>query len=71
LLDRVEAAATLLGLDSNPDLAAFVEEYNIVAERYKHILAQEKGHRAANADKFPDDEEFPDDDEPPVEEQQQ
>jgi hypothetical protein len=45
MIARVEAAATLLGIDSNPDLAAFATEYNIIASKYKQILAQEKGRR--------------------------
>jgi hypothetical protein len=48
LVDRVEALATLNGLDSSPELAEFVKEYNAVATRYKHILAIEKGKRAAS-----------------------
>ncbi|MDR0766824.1 MAG: hypothetical protein LBF09_07830, partial [Odoribacteraceae bacterium] len=49
-----EAAATLLGLDSNPDLATFVTEYNLIATRYKHLLAQEQGRRKAAAGKDDD-----------------
>ncbi|MDR2414524.1 MAG: DUF6261 family protein [Odoribacteraceae bacterium] len=48
LVDRVEALATLNGLDSSPELAEFVAEYNAMAARYKRILAIEKGRRAAS-----------------------
>jgi hypothetical protein len=51
MVARVEAAATLLGLDSNPDLAAFATEYNIIAGKYKQILAQEKGRRKSSSAK--------------------
>ncbi|MDR0765742.1 MAG: DUF6261 family protein [Odoribacteraceae bacterium] len=51
LIARVEASVTLLGLDSNPDLAAFVEEYNRIATRYKHVLAQQQGRRDAAREK--------------------
>ncbi|MDR0766452.1 MAG: DUF6261 family protein [Odoribacteraceae bacterium] len=49
MVARVEAAATLLGLDSNPDLAAFATEYNIIASKYKQTLAQEKGRRKSSS----------------------
>ncbi|MDR2414583.1 MAG: DUF6261 family protein [Odoribacteraceae bacterium] len=48
LVDRVEAIATLNGIDFTPELAEFVKEYNAMATRYKHILAIEKGRRAAS-----------------------
>ncbi|MDR1672866.1 MAG: DUF6261 family protein [Bacteroidales bacterium] len=44
ILDRIEALATIKGIDV---YAPFIREWNAVAERYKNILAQEKGRRAA------------------------
>ncbi|MDR0766581.1 MAG: DUF6261 family protein [Odoribacteraceae bacterium] len=55
VLARAEASATLLGLDSNPDLAAFVTEYNLIATHYKQILAVEQGRRKAAAGKDEND----------------
>jgi BMFP domain-containing protein YqiC len=47
MLDRIDAAAVLLGTGSNPDAAAFIHDYNEMAERYKLLLAQAQGRRAA------------------------
>jgi hypothetical protein len=51
ILARVEAMITLNGIDYTAGLAPFVSEYNILAERYKHRLAVEKGRRAAKREK--------------------
>ncbi|MDR0544398.1 MAG: DUF6261 family protein, partial [Odoribacteraceae bacterium] len=55
IVARVESIINLNGLDSSPELALFVKEYNEIAKRYKNILKQEQGRRKAHhAD--PDDE---------------
>ncbi|MDR2413701.1 MAG: hypothetical protein LBD64_01785, partial [Odoribacteraceae bacterium] len=51
LVNRVEAIVTLNGIDFTPELSGFVTEYNIIATRYKNILAQEKGRREAAKNK--------------------
>ncbi|MDR0544047.1 MAG: DUF6261 family protein [Odoribacteraceae bacterium] len=55
LLYRLEALVALNGLDSAEELAGFVREHNIIATRYKHILAQEQGRRRAAREKNKDD----------------
>jgi hypothetical protein len=47
ILDRVEAMIVLNGIDYTAGLAPFVNEYNALVERFQHILAIEKGRRAA------------------------
>jgi hypothetical protein len=48
ILERVEAQVTLYGLTStSSDYAPFVREYNALAERYKNILASQRGRRAS------------------------
>jgi hypothetical protein len=47
LITRVEAIVALNGIDFTPELSAFVTEYNILAGKYKKILALERGRRAA------------------------
>jgi hypothetical protein len=60
LLNRLDAIITLNGIDFSEELTGFVHGYNIVATRYKHILAQEQGRRKAAREKGenenPDDE---------------
>jgi hypothetical protein len=56
ILDRIEAMIILNGIDYTAALAPFVDEYNTLAERYKHRLAIEKGRRAANKDEEEEDE---------------
>jgi hypothetical protein len=48
IVARVESIINLNGLDSSPELALFVKEYNEIAKRYKNILAQEQGRRKAH-----------------------
>jgi hypothetical protein len=57
LLDRVEAMIVLNGIDYTTALAPFVAEFNALVERYKHVLAQAKGRRAAAKDKEEEEEE--------------
>jgi hypothetical protein len=45
ILARVEAMITLNGIDYTAGLAPFVSEWNVLADRYKHRLAIEKGRR--------------------------
>ncbi|MDR2414614.1 MAG: DUF6261 family protein [Odoribacteraceae bacterium] len=47
LLNRVEAIVTLNGMDFVPEMATFIAELNAITDRYKHILATERGRRAA------------------------
>jgi hypothetical protein len=47
MLDRIDAAAVLLGLSNNADMAGFIHDYNEMAGRYKLLLAQARGRRAA------------------------
>ena len=42
ILDRIEALALVNGIDA---YEAFIKELNAVSERYKNIMAQEKGDR--------------------------
>ncbi|MDR2413960.1 MAG: DUF6261 family protein [Odoribacteraceae bacterium] len=49
VLNRAEAIATLNGVDATPEFAEFVKDYNLIATRYKHLLAIEKGRRKAAA----------------------
>ena len=48
IVARVESIINLNGLDSSPELALFVKEYNEIAKRYKNILKQEQGRRKAH-----------------------
>ena len=56
---RVNSIIELNGIDFSPELTEFVQEYNAVARRYKHILAQEQGRRNAHRD---DSDENPEED---------
>ncbi|MDR0544375.1 MAG: DUF6261 family protein, partial [Odoribacteraceae bacterium] len=51
LLARLDAIITLNGIDFSEELTGFVNDYNAVAARYKHILAQEQGRRKAAREK--------------------
>jgi hypothetical protein len=53
MIDRLEAIITLNGIDFAEELAPFVNEYNALAGRYKHVLAVEKGRRDAAATELP------------------
>ena len=48
IVRRVESIVELNGIDFTPELALFVQEYNAIIRRYKHIMAQEQGHRKAH-----------------------
>jgi hypothetical protein len=65
IVRRVESIVELNGIDFTPELALFVQEYNAIIRRYKHILAQEQGLRKAHHT----DDDATDDDNDVVEEQ--
>jgi hypothetical protein len=66
----VESIVELNGIDFTPELGLFVQEYNAIARRYKHILAQEEGRRKAAAAGSDDEtEEIDDNNDTPVEDQ--
>jgi hypothetical protein len=65
IVRRVESIVELNGIDFTPELATFVQEYNAIASRYKHIMAQEEGRRKAHHA----DDDATDDDNDVVEEQ--
>ncbi|MDR0543786.1 MAG: DUF6261 family protein, partial [Odoribacteraceae bacterium] len=74
IVARVESIINLNGLDSSPELALFVKEYNEIVKRYRNILKQEQGRRKAHhadaedeVDEDNEDEENNDD--TPIEEQ--
>lgn len=48
MINRLEAIVTLNGIDSIPELAPFIAELNAITNRYKNVLAAEKGRRASN-----------------------
>jgi hypothetical protein len=50
VLDRIEAMITLTGITYTPALKPFAAEWNDLATRYKHTLAQEQGRRDAKKD---------------------
>jgi hypothetical protein len=66
IVRRVESIVELNGIDFTPELGLFVQEYNAIARRYKHILAQEEGRRKAHHDDHNDPD--AEDDDAPVEE---
>ncbi|MDR0544639.1 MAG: DUF6261 family protein [Odoribacteraceae bacterium] len=53
IAERVEAVIVLYGMDFVPGLEPFVQEYNVIVRRYKHVLALERGHRKGR--RAPDD----------------
>ena len=52
IVDHVEALATINGAAS---YEPFIRELNVILERYKNILAQERGQRKAKNDKTDED----------------
>ena len=48
MIDRLESIIVLHGIDFSEELAAFVPEYEAITQRYKHILALERGRRKAH-----------------------
>ena len=57
MLDRLESIIVLNGIDFSEELEAFVPEYEAITQRYKHILALERGRRKASAAKKEDEDE--------------
>ncbi|MDR0544993.1 MAG: DUF6261 family protein [Odoribacteraceae bacterium] len=73
MLYRLEGVIALNGIDFTPELAGFVNEYNVIVNSYKIVLAQEQGRRRAakaNNDKDDADDESNGNDTPETPEEQ-